>query len=137
MKIIVLGAGAWGSAVAMSAAQHPAGHAVTLWARDPELARDMQACRENRRFLPGFPLPESLRISHDLSTVLDGTDLSIVATPLSGLRATVRQLRGSGLLRPLIWVCKGFEPGSGQLPHLHIGINVAGGTAYLIARRKK
>ena len=114
MKLAVVAAGAWGTALAIALSGR---HQVTLWARDPELARDMQACRENRRFLPGFPLPESLRISHDLSAALDGTDLSIVATPLSGLRATVRQVRESGPPRPLIWVCKGFEPGSGKLPH--------------------
>ena len=114
MKLAVVAAGAWGTALAIALS---ARHQVTLWARDPELARDMQARRENRRFLPGFPLPETLRISHDLSAALDGTDLSIVATPLSGLRATVRQLRGSGLLRPLIWVCKGLEAETAKLPH--------------------
>ena len=87
MKLAVVAAGAWGTALAIALSGR---HQVTLWARDPELARDMQACRENRRFLPGFLLPESLRICHDLSAVLDGTELSIVATPLSGLRATVR-----------------------------------------------
>ncbi|PTT36877.1 glycerol-3-phosphate dehydrogenase, partial [Acidovorax sp. HMWF018] len=52
MKIIVLGAGAWGTAVAMSAAQHPAGHAVTLWARDAAQAAQMQTQRQNVRYLP-------------------------------------------------------------------------------------
>src|SRR3989344_812761 len=56
MKIIVLGAGAWGSAVAMSAAQHPAGHAVTLWARDAAQAQSMRAQAQNARYLPGMLL---------------------------------------------------------------------------------
>ena len=57
MKILVLGAGAWGSAVAMGAAQHPAGHAVTLWARDAAQLAAMQAGRENARYLPGMAFP--------------------------------------------------------------------------------
>src|SRR3989344_5791468 len=62
MKIIVLGAGAWGSAVAMSAAQHPAGHAVTLWARDAAQAQSMRAQAQNARYLPGIALPPSLSV---------------------------------------------------------------------------
>ena len=114
MKLTIIAAGAWGTALAIALSGR---HQVTLWTREPEVARDMQEKRENRRFLPGFALPESLHIGHDLGAALDDTDLSIVAAPLVGLRATVRQLCGSAPLRPLIWVCKGFEPGSGQLPH--------------------
>ena len=68
MKIIVLGAGAWGSAVAMSAAQHPAGHAVTLWARDAAQAQQMRSQGQNARYLPGINFPPSLTVAHgDLS----------------------------------------------------------------------
>jgi len=57
MKIIVLGAGAWGTALAMSATQNPlARHAVTLWARDPAQVAAMQAQRLNARYLPGMAL---------------------------------------------------------------------------------
>ena len=114
MKLTIIAAGAWGTALAIALSGR---HRVTLWTREPEVARDMQDTRENRRFLPGFALPESLGIGHDLGAALDEADLTIVAAPLVGLRATLRQLRGAGPLRPLIWVCKGFEPGSGQLPH--------------------
>ena len=114
MKLTIIAAGAWGTALAIALSGR---HRVTLWTREPEVARDMQDTRENRRFLPGFALPESLGIGHDLGAALDDADLTIVAAPLVGLRATLRQLRGAGPLRPLIWVCKGFEPGSGQLPH--------------------
>jgi glycerol-3-phosphate dehydrogenase (NAD(P)+) len=114
LKLAIIAAGAWGTALAIALSGR---HRVTLWTREPEVARDMQDTRENRRFLPGFALPESLGIGHDLGAALDDADLTIVAAPLVGLRATLRQLRGAGPLRPLIWVCKGFEPGSGQLPH--------------------
>ena len=62
MKIIVLGAGAWGTAVAMSAAQHPAGHAVTLWARDAAQAQSMRTEAQNTRYLPGIAFPDGLTV---------------------------------------------------------------------------
>ena len=87
MKIIVLGAGAWGTAVAMSAAQHPAGHAVTLWARDAAQAAQMQTQRHNARYLPGITLPPSLTLAHgDFAALWTGADLVIVATPMAALR---------------------------------------------------
>jgi len=114
LKLAVIAAGAWGTALAIALASR---HEVSLWTRDPEVAQEMTSVRENRRYLPGFPFPESLRISVDLASVANDADLLIIATPLAGLRATLRQLRDLGPARPLIWVCKGFEPGSGKLPH--------------------
>jgi len=112
MKIIVIGAGAWGSALAMSASQNPlAQHAVTLWARDPVQAAAMQAERVNARYLPGLPLPEPLRVingpAHDLAAVVAGQDLVIVATPMAGLRGVLQQIQGCR--QPVAWLCKGFE----------------------------
>jgi glycerol-3-phosphate dehydrogenase (NAD(P)+) len=64
MNIIVLGAGAWGTALAVNAsAHHAAGHQVTLWARDAEQLRAMQAAGVNTRYLPGVRLPDALRLS--------------------------------------------------------------------------
>ena len=59
MKILILGAGAWGTALATSAAQR---HAVSLWARDPQQAAALQSARENNRYLPGVRLPPSLQV---------------------------------------------------------------------------
>ena len=114
MKLAIIGAGAWGSALAIALSPR---HQVTLWTREPDVLQDMQETRENRRFLPGYCLPESLRLCADLGTAADAADLCLIAAPLVGLRATLRQLRAAAPLRPLIWVCKGFEPGSGKLPH--------------------
>lgn len=108
MKIIVLGAGAWGSAVAMSAAQHPAGHAVTLWARDAAQAQSMRAKAQNARYLPGIALPPSLSVvDGDFRALLPGADLVIVATPMAALRGMLLALRGC--TAPVAWLCKGFE----------------------------
>ena len=108
MKIIVLGAGAWGTAVAISAAQHPAGHAVTLWARDAAQAAQMQTQRHNARYLPGITLPPSLTLAHgDFAALWTGADLVIVATPMAALRGMLQALHGCAA--PVAWLCKGFE----------------------------
>lgn len=114
MKIAVLAAGAWGTALALAfAARHP----VTLWAREADLVEEMQARRENLRFLPGFPFPDALEITGDLQAAVQQAGLILVATPIAGLRPTVRALAAQGVRLPLLWVCKGFEAGSGKLPH--------------------
>ena len=108
MKIVVIGAGAWGTALAISAAAHPVGHAVTLWARDAAQVAGMQAVRCNARYLPGIGLPPSLTVAGgDVAALAHTADLVIVATPMAGLRGTLAQLRGC--TAPVAWLCKGFE----------------------------
>ncbi|MDT0138437.1 NAD(P)H-dependent glycerol-3-phosphate dehydrogenase [Acidovorax sp. PRC11] len=113
MKIIVFGAGAWGTAMALSAAAHPARHAVTLWARDGQQAAAMQADRGNPRYLPGIAFPPGLQVAggDSLQALADAAaDLAIIATPMSGLRGMLERLRGSAV--PVAWLCKGFEAAS-------------------------
>ena len=114
MNLAVLGAGAWGTALAAVLAAH---HTVRLWARDPRLAAEMVAQRQNPRYLPGQALPQKLAVGADLAAVCAGAELYIIATPSGGLRGLTQQLAGGPGLKPLIWVCKGFEPGTGLLPH--------------------
>ena len=121
MKIIVLGAGAWGTALAMSASQNPlAPHAVTLWARDPAQAATMQAGRVNARYLPGLSFPPALTVCDGpaaaLADVVAGQDLVIVATPMAGLRGVLGQIRHC--TQPVAWLCKGFEPAQAGAPGL-------------------
>lgn len=118
MKIIVLGAGAWGTALAVSAGSNPlACHDVTLWARDAAQASSMQVQRENTRYLPGIALPPALTISSSGDSPLDpfaslvrGADLVIVATPMAGLRGMLAHLAACRV--PVAWLCKGFEAAS-------------------------
>lgn len=114
MKIAVVAAGAWGTALAITFC---ARHQVTLWTREADVTQEMLAERENKRFLPGFPFPDALRIGTDFAASIAGVDLVVLAAPLIGFRPTVRALREAGLTKPLIWVCKGFEAETAKLPH--------------------
>lgn len=106
MKLTVLGAGAWGTALAMSFAER---HAVTLWGRDAQQLDDMQAARENRRYLAGQAFPPSLTLQSDLPTAMAGAELALVVTPTAGLRPTLRALTTLGSRVPVLWACKGLE----------------------------
>ena len=108
MKIVVLGAGAWGTALAMGAARQTGGHAVTLWARDGQQVADMLARRQNARYLPGVDFPAALAVSGaDPLVLARAADLVIVATPMAALRSMLLALRGC--TAPVAWLCKGFE----------------------------
>jgi glycerol-3-phosphate dehydrogenase (NAD(P)+) len=114
MNLTVIAAGAWGTALAIA---FSARHRVTLWTREDDVTQVMQTERENRRFLPGHRLPDSLTIGSDFNTSLANADLLVLATPLAGLRPTLIRLRDNGLVKPLIWVCKGLEAETAKLPH--------------------
>jgi glycerol-3-phosphate dehydrogenase (NAD(P)+) len=115
MKLTVLGAGAWGSALAMAFARH---HEVTLWARNGALVAELAANRANTRYLPDAVFPDSLKLCADLPRAVSGADLVLIATPIAGLRPTLRALvASSSTLAPVLWACKGFEAGSSLLPH--------------------
>ncbi|HEX6708425.1 MAG TPA: NAD(P)H-dependent glycerol-3-phosphate dehydrogenase [Albitalea sp.] len=114
MNLSVLGAGAWGTALALQASER---HAVRLWARDAEQAQAMQRERRNERYLPGVALPDALRIDSDFDTALEHArgGLVIVATPMSGLAETLKRLPADA--PGVLWLCKGFQKGTGWLGH--------------------
>ena len=114
MNLTVLGAGAWGTALAVStAARHP----TRLWARDPAQAAQMRSMRRNMRYLPEVVLPPALQVSYDFDAALAfaGDGLVIIATPMAGLRDMLQRLgaHAGGVL----WLCKGFAPNTGLLGH--------------------
>ncbi|RJG03397.1 NAD(P)H-dependent glycerol-3-phosphate dehydrogenase [Noviherbaspirillum sedimenti] len=117
MHITILGAGAWGTALAIALA---ARHDVVLWGRNRQAMSEAARTRENSAYLPGLPLPENLQITADFAAALAhvaGADgLLIGATSMAGLRPLVQQLRGQAIPN-LVWLCKGLEEGSAQLPH--------------------
>ncbi len=114
MKIALLGAGAWGTALAIAFAGK---HEVTLWSREDDVAVDLVKTRENHRFFPGHRLPDAVRVETDFAAAVADAQLLVVATPIAGLRPTAERLKQAGCTAPLLWVCKGFEAGSGKLPH--------------------
>lgn len=113
MKLVVLGAGAWGTALAIQFAKR---HDVTLVARDAEQANELVRAGENVRYLPGFKLPPAVTVAASLESLAQA-GLAIIATPVSGLRATLQTLKQSVPQLPLLWACKGLETASGLLPH--------------------
>ncbi|KUM05613.1 NAD(P)-dependent glycerol-3-phosphate dehydrogenase [Chromobacterium subtsugae] len=114
MKLAILGAGAWGTALAIAFARH---HQVTLWARDAGQAAQMGEERVNRRYLPDCPFPEGLALTADLAAALQDAELALIVTPMAGLRPTLKALKALKSLPPVLWACKGFEAGSSLLPH--------------------
>lgn len=122
MQILVLGAGAWGTAIAIAAAANPGEHQVTLWARNGAQATAMQQSRQNGHYLPGIALPDALHVaSGDFLPLALAADLIIIGTPISALRHMLGQLQGCDA--PVVWLCKGVEPPQadanihGLLPH--------------------
>ena len=118
VKITVLGAGAWGTALAIALADR---HQVLLWGREDEVMRAVAEQRENKAYLPGFRLPDSLRVSSDFEAavahVVGGEHtLLIIASSVSGLRPLAERLK-SYPIPNLVWLCKGFEEKTQLLPH--------------------
>jgi glycerol-3-phosphate dehydrogenase (NAD(P)+) len=113
VKIAILGAGAWGSALATSFSD---AHEVTLWTRSRE---DCEAIARTRssRYLPEVRLPDAVRIEPELAAAVQDAACVLVATSTAGLRPTLVSLSSSVRSPDLIWACKGFETSSGSLPH--------------------
>jgi len=113
MRISVLGAGAWGTALAIAAARQ---HRVLLWARDAAQARQMAADRRNTRYLPQALWPDGLAVTSDHAAAIAHAEggLIIVAAPMAALRERLAALPADACV---FWLCKGVESASGALGH--------------------
>ena len=109
-RVGVLGAGAWGTSMACVLA---ARLDVTLWARDPAQAEALARTRRNERYLRGIEIPAALKVTANLDEA-SRADLLLAATPVAGLREVLKGIRST---LPVVWLCKGFEQGTGLLPH--------------------
>lgn len=123
MNISLLGAGAWGTALAIAFGDK---HEVTLWSREEDVAVDLKNSRENRKFFPGHKIPDSVLVTTDFPAAVASAALLVIATPIAGLRPTLERLKALAVTTPLLWVCKGFEAETGKLPHQVVG-EVLGG----------
>jgi glycerol-3-phosphate dehydrogenase (NAD(P)+) len=124
MKITIIGSGAWGTALAVAAAQSSA-HEVRLLSRDAKQAALMQQTRCNAQYLPGAAWPAALQVLHGDAPFAArlSTDLHVIATPMAGLRASLQALEG--MSTPVVWLCKGFDA-DGLLGH-EIAAQIAAG----------
>jgi len=110
-RTAVIGAGAWGTTLATLLAEK--GHSVSLWVYEKDLAKEMAELRENKRYLPGFPLPESIEISANLAAA----DVYLFAVPTQFLRPIVKKCK-SLVNSHAVAICasKGIEEKSLKLP---------------------
>ncbi len=121
----MLGAGAWGTALAISFADK---HKVSLWGRDPARLAELSRERSNRRYLPGVAFPASLTVAPQLQSALDNADLILIATSTGGLADTLNAAKSSRA--PVLWACKGFDKTTGKLPHETVAELMPTGTRF-------
>ena len=126
--IAILGAGAWGTALAVKLA---ARFAVTLWARDPAQAEALHETRCNARYLPDFQLPHSVHVTARIDQAVRDARCIIVATPAAGLQQTIASLSDQRM--PVLWLCKGFvfDGDNARLPHQIVAERRNGGWGLL------
>jgi len=113
VRIAILGAGAWGTALAISLSN---AHEVRLWTRTGADREALQAARRSR-YLPEVELPPSVAIAGAVEQATGAAELVIAATSTAGLRETCGRLVAAGSRAPLLWACKGFEAASGLFAH--------------------
>lgn len=115
-QIAVLGAGSWGTALALQLDR--SGSRTILWDRDTGNLEKIRASRFNQRYLPGIDIPESIVVENDILAAVKAADHVLVVTPSHAFATVMKTIRkvlvpGQGVA----WACKGFEPGSGRLLH--------------------
>jgi glycerol-3-phosphate dehydrogenase (NAD(P)+) len=115
MRVGVLGLGSWGTALAVHLAQ--GGHPVRGWTHDPAQRGALARERENRKYLPGLPLPESLQIVDDIPSALEGAELILLAVPSFAVREIARDAAARLAGRPVVNAAKGLESTSHLLMH--------------------
>ncbi len=113
-KVAVLGAGAWGTALAMNLSQR---HQVSLWARNAGHVSGMRNARANPLYLGDFKFNDQLQVEDDLQAALDGASLILSVVPTAGFRAILKDIKALGCQLPIVWAHKGLEPQTAKLPH--------------------
>jgi glycerol-3-phosphate dehydrogenase (NAD(P)+) len=113
-KIAVLGAGAWGTALAMHISNQ---HSVSLWARSSGHVSGMRKARANPMYLGDFKFNDNLQVEDDLSVAIEGADLILSVVPTAGFRELLKKIKTLDSNQPIIWAHKGLEPQSAKLPH--------------------
>ena len=113
-KIAVLGAGAWGTALAMHISQT---HQVSLWARNSGHVSGMRKSRANPMYLGDFQFGDNLQVEDDLAAAIEAADLILSVVPTAGFRDILKKINALKSTQPIIWAHKGLEPQTAKLPH--------------------
>jgi glycerol-3-phosphate dehydrogenase (NAD(P)+) len=113
-KIAVLGAGAWGTALAMHISNQ---HHVSLWARNAGHVSGMRKSRANPLYLGDFKFNDNLQVEDDLRVAIEDADLILSVVPTAGFRHILKELKAAQSSQPIIWAHKGLEPETAKLPH--------------------
>ena len=111
-KIAVIGAGSWGTALAVLLAEK--GMDVKVWARREELAQEIQAKKENTQYLPGIKLPNNLIVDNSLKNVLDSSEIIVNAVPSEFFREALREIKKNFNNQIIVSVTKGIEHDTGK-----------------------
>lgn len=113
MKCAVIGAGSWGTALAIQLARN--GHDTWMWDRNPARAADMESARQNRRYLPGIEFPPALHVSNDVDAVLAGAEMVVAVVPSQTMREVMGGLAHKlGHVKAIACASKGIETGTLQ-----------------------
>ena len=113
-KIAVLGAGAWGTALAIQISHQ---HSVSLWARNSGHVSGMRKARANPLYLGDFKFNDNLQVEDDLGVAIDGADIILSVVPTAGFRSILKDIKALKSNQPIVWAHKGLEPQTAKLPH--------------------
>lgn len=113
-KIAVLGAGAWGTALAMHISNQ---HHVSLWARNSGHVSGMRKSRANPLYLGDFKFHDNLQIEDDLGVAIQDADIILSVVPTAGFRNILKDIKALKSTQPIVWAHKGLEPQTAKLPH--------------------
>jgi glycerol-3-phosphate dehydrogenase (NAD(P)+) len=109
-RVAVLGAGSWGTTLAVHLAQ--AGHDPSLWGNEPRDLADLERDRENRKFLPGIALPDRVKVRAELEAALDRSDFILFAVPSQAVRTVAERVASAGGRGIVVCASKGLELGT-------------------------
>ena len=113
-KVAVLGAGAWGTALAMHISQQ---HQVSLWARNSGHVSGMRKSRANPMYLGDFKFHDNLQVEDDLALAIENAELILSVVPTAGFRNILKEIKALKSNLPIVWAHKGLEPLTAKLPH--------------------
>jgi len=112
-QFCVIGAGSWGTALALLLARNH--HPVYLWTREEAHRKDMEACRENRKYLPGIAFPDNLHLAKELETAIKASEHILIAVPSHAFHGILNDIKH--FIKPdmgIVWATKGLDPETGQ-----------------------